>query len=1109
MPKRDDIRKILVIGSGPIVIGQACEFDYAGTQALKVLKKEGYQVVLVNSNPATIMTDPDLAYRTYIEPLTKEFLTQVIEKERPDAVLPILGGQTALNLTLELIQAGVLDKFSVEVLGASAKAIHLAEDRQAFKQCMAEIGASVPRSMVVNSLEQGISAQQELGFPLILRPSFTLGGSGGGIVYRQEDFDAALTWALKQSPTHECLIEESVLGWKEFELEVMRDSADCCVIVCSIENIDPMGVHTGDSITVAPQMTLSDKEYQAMRDEAFRVIRRIGVACGGANVQFAVDPRSGRRIVVEMNPRVSRSSALASKATGFPIAKIAALLAIGYTLDEIPNDMTGYTKAAFEPSLDYVVVKIPRFAFEKFKGVEDRLGTQMKSVGEVMAIGRTLIEAMQKAMRGLEVDADGVKSLGLQTNDADTIESLSRRPHSKRLFVIGDALRAGFSEERISECSGIDLFFIRKFAQIIQTEQTLVQTVKQIGAMIAVAHRRLPLKTSECAVFLEEERLFALKAMGFSDKRIAFLLNQALSERRESVQESTIRALRHEYQMSPGFRLIDTCAAEFAAQTPYFYSAYEKSNESVPSKRKKVIILGSGPNRIGQGIEFDYCCVHAAFALKESGIESIMVNCNPETVSTDYDTSDRLYFEPLTLEDVIEICKHEQPMGVIVQYGGQTPLKLAQGLHDAGIPILGTSTDAIDCAEDRERFRLFLKSHLLRQPASGTATSEEEALLVAKELGYPLIMRPSYVLGGRAMEVVYSDRDLKQYIQEAVVVSQERPVLVERFLTHATEVDVDAVCDGTRVWIGGMLEHIEEAGVHSGDAAMAIPPFSLSAKLKEEIAAATTQLALGLGVKGLINVQFAIQDEVLYVLEVNPRASRTVPFLSKVHGVPLAKLGTLAMLGQPLESMDHFDPHVDLSALPMTAVKASVFPFAKFPGSDTILGPEMRSTGEVMGIDPQFHLAVFKALLASGVRLPQSGLCFLSVRDADKQALVPMAQELIHLGFSLIATQGTRQVLLDAGLTSVLHVNKVGQGSVDVVKLIENKSIHLVINTTVGKQSILDSFTIRECALKNAVAYFTILSTAREAIRALAAYMSQPMDVKSIQQYHQGLFSHE
>jgi carbamoyl-phosphate synthase large subunit len=1104
MPKRTDIKKILVIGSGPIVIGQACEFDYAGTQALKALKAEGYEVILANSNPATIMTDPEFSTRTYIEPLTVELLERIIEKEAPHALLPILGGQTALNLTLDLHKAGVLAKHNVEILGASPEAIHLAEDRELFKKCMQEIGAEMPRSVVVRSMEEGRTALAQLGLPLILRPSFTLGGTGGGIVRREDEFEAALQWALSQSPNSECLLEESVLGWKEYELEVMRDSLDRCVIICSIENLDPMGVHTGDSITVAPQMTLSDREYQAMREEAFRVMRRIGVACGGSNVQFAVDPKTGRRTVIEMNPRVSRSSALASKATGFPIAKIAALLSVGYTLDEITNDITRKTKAAFEPSIDYVVVKIPRFAFEKFPGSSDVLGTQMKSVGEVMAIGRTFNEAMQKALRSLEIDKDGFGpeldvgrlwetqkgKLGPKDRSRDVMETIHHKltvPGPRRIFALADALRFGMSAPEIAFRSGIDPWFVTKIAQIIDEERSILD-------------RGLTAKPTE--------KLVRLKRMGFSDSRIARLL----TAHGQPTKEHEIRKLRVEAGVLSKYRQVDTCAAEFQAETPYLYGAYEEGDEALPTDKKKIVILGGGPNRIGQGIEFDYCCVHGSFALKAAGYETVMINCNPETVSTDYDTSDRLYFEPVTLEDVLEICRREncaplgQPgklVGVIVQYGGQTPLKLAEGLVEAGVPILGTTYDAIDRAEDRKLFSEFLRECGLSQPESGVATSVEQAVEIGKRIGFPVITRPSYVLGGRAMEVVYDEADLRRYMVTAVTVSNERPVLVERFLQQATEVDVDAICDGKEVVIGGILEHIEEAGVHSGDAAMSLPPHALPKDTLEEIIAQTKKMALKLPVRGLLNVQFAVQAGKVYVLEVNPRASRTVPFVSKATNVALAKLGVLVMAGKTLAELRAAGHAVDPPKLDFSTIKASVFPFNKFPGTDTLLGPEMRSTGEVMGIDSQFHRALLKAFLGAGMRLPKRGTCFLSVRDADKQAVIPIARRLASLGFKLIATDGTLKGLAEAGLKCE-RINKVAQGSPHIVELIEKRGVDLVINTTIGKQSIIDSFSIRERALRFGVPYFTVLATAREAAESLSVHVTDSLSVKCLQEYHHG-----
>lgn len=1090
MPKRTDLRRVLVIGSGPIVIGQACEFDYAGTQALKALKAEGLEVILANSNPATIMTDPEFSTRTYIEPLNVEHLERIIAKEKPDALLPILGGQTALNLTMEMHRLGILAKHNVEILGASPESIHLAEDRDAFKKCMADIGAEVPRSFVVHSLEEGRAALHQLGLPLILRPSFTMGGSGGGIVHREDEFEAALVWALRQSPTKECLLEESVLGWKEFELEVMRDVMDRCVVVCSIENLDPMGVHTGDSITCAPQMTLTDREYQAMRDEAFRVMRRIGVACGGSNVQFAVDAKTGRRVVVEMNPRVSRSSALASKATGFPIAKIAAMLAIGYTLDEITNDITKKTKAAFEPSLDYIVVKIPRFAFEKFPGAKEELGTQMKSVGESMAIGRTFNEALHKAVRSLETDKDGiyhdaeVEALWLQHRGQIPNKQLSRtltqRVHEavrksgpRRLYALADALRMGMPVAQVAHVSMVDPWFLNKLEEIVNLERELLQNGVDFSNPAAV--RRF-------------------KSAGFSDRRLSTLL----SARGKAVSEAQFREQRVQAKVVPGYRQVDTCAAEFAATTPYLYGSYDEGDEAPPTNRKKVVILGGGPNRIGQGIEFDYCCVHGSFALREEGFETIMVNCNPETVSTDYDTSDRLYFEPVTLEDVLELCRREKPIGVIVQYGGQTPLKLVEALAANGVPIFGTSAEAIDRAEDREKFRAFLSEVGLRQPESDVARSIAQGLAITKRIGYPVITRPSYVLGGRAMEVVYDDADLERYMTQAVQVSNDRPVLVDRFLVDATEVDVDAICDGKEVVIGGVLEHIEEAGVHSGDALMSLPPFSLSKEIIDEICEQTKRMALALPVRGLINVQFAVQKGQVFVLEVNPRASRTVPIVSKATGVAIAKVAAKVMSGMSLADIRKKGDYVDARELEYSTVKASVFPFNKFPGTDSILGPEMRSTGEVMGIDDRFHKALLKALLGAGLRLPRRGTVFLSVKDSDKEALIPIARRLHSIGFKLVATEGSAKALKAAGVM-VERVNKVTEGSPHIVDLIENGGVDLVINTTIGKRSILDSFSIRDRALRYGLPYFTVLAAAREAAEALAVHVTHSLDVAPLQ----------
>jgi carbamoyl-phosphate synthase large subunit len=1062
MPRRDDLECILLIGSGPIVIGQACEFDYSGTQAVKALKQEGYRVCLVNSNPATIMTDPELADRTYVEPLTVPVLEKIIERERPDAVLPTVGGQTALNLAVALARQGILARYECELIGASVEAIEKAEDREQFKAAMARIGQRVPRSAYVRSLEEARRALADIGLPAILRPSFTLGGAGGSICYNHEEFDALCEWGLQQSPRGEILLEESVLGWKEYELEVMRDGKDNVVIICSIENLDPMGVHTGDSITVAPAMTLTDKEYQQMRDAACAVIREIGVATGGSNIQFAVDPESGERVVVEMNPRVSRSSALASKATGFPIAKIAAKLAVGYTLDEIPNDITRETPASFEPTIDYVVVKVPRFAFEKFPGADSRLTTQMKSVGEAMSIGRTFKEAMGKALRSLEIGRWGFDRPG-----SEDLAELRRRlavPSPDRLFDLAEALRAGLALEEAHAITRIDPWFLVNLAEIVREEE---------------AARRGE---------LDGETLRRRKSLGMSDRRLAALAGKT---------EEEVRKARLSAGVRPVFKRVDTCAAEFEAKTPYLYSTYESSgdDEAEPTSRRKIVILGGGPNRIGQGIEFDYCCVHAALALRDEGFETIMVNCNPETVSTDYDTSDRLYFEPLTREDVLAICEREQPDGLIVQFGGQTPLRLAVGLEQAGIKLLGTPADAIDRAEDRERFGALLGKLGLAAPEWGAARSTAEAQEIAHRLGYPVVVRPSYVLGGRAMEVVYDDPSLERFVQVAAEVSPEYPILVDKFLSDAIEVDVDAVSDGREVIIGGVMEHIEEAGIHSGDSACALPPWSLDAQLIQAIKEQTRAMARELGVVGLMNVQFAVKGRQIYVLEVNPRASRTVPYVSKATGQPLAKLAARVMVGRTL---------TELGAREITteyvAVKEAVFPFVKFPGVDVILGPEMRSTGEVMGIAPDFPSAFAKAELAAGTRLPTRGCAFISVRDADKPGAVEVARMLAKTGFTLMATTGTAGAIEGAGLT-VRRVLKVIEGRPHCVDAIINGEVQMVINTTFGAQEIKDSFSIRRTALVRDIPYFTTLAAARAAALAIAALGRGAIEVKTLQEY--------
>ena len=1068
MPKRTDIKSILIIGAGPIVIGQACEFDYSGAQACKALREEGFRVILVNSNPATIMTDPSMADATYIEPITWQTVAKIIEKERPDALLPTMGGQTALNCALDLAHHGVLKEFGVELIGANEDAIDKAENRERFKAAMDAIGLANPYSDLAHSMEEAYAVLDKVGFPCIIRPSFTLGGSGGGIAYNREEFQEICERGLDMSPTNELLIDESLLGWKEYEMEVVRDHKDNCIIICAIENFDPMGVHTGDSITVAPAQTLTDKEYQIMRDASIAVLREIGVETGGSNVQFGINPKDGRMVVIEMNPRVSRSSALASKATGFPIAKVAAKLAVGYTLDELQNDITGgATPASFEPTLDYVVTKIPRFNFEKFPDASPVLTTQMKAVGEVMAIGRNFQESLQKALRSLEVDSYGFDpKLDPAQGDLrqQVLEALAM-PTPDRIWVLGDAFRAGMSMEEVFNITQIDRWFLVQIEDLIREEQQV---------------------TADGLDALTKERLYALKRKGFSDKRLAALLG---------VKEDAVRARRHELGIHPVYKRVDTCAAEFATTTAYMYSSYDEECEATPSTREKIMVIGGGPNRIGQGIEFDYCCVHAALAMRADGYETIMVNCNPETVSTDYDTSDRLFFEPVTLEDVLEIVRLEKPKGVIVQYGGQTPLKLARALQAAGVPIIGTSPDAIDEAEDRERFQQMVQKLNLLQPANRTARSVEDGVRHAEEIGYPLVVRPSYVLGGRAMEIVYNEAELRNYMRTAVSVSNESPVLLDRFLDDAIEVDVDAICDGKDVVIGGIMQHIEQAGVHSGDSACSLPPYSLSDKVQDVLREQARAMALELKVIGLMNVQFAVKGDDVYVLEVNPRASRTVPYVSKCIGTSLAKVAARCMAGQSLVEQkftrevrpEHF------------FVKEAVFPFVKFPKVDPILGPEMKSTGEVMGVGESFAEAFGKAALAAGEHYPTGGTAFISVRDADKPAAVEVAGKLAALGFKLLATHGTAAVIKQAGV-EVTSVNKVIEGRPHIVDMIKNEQVNLIINTTEGKQAIHDSFTIRRSALQHKVSYTTTIAAARAICEALK--LDDDIDVRPLQELH-------
>ena len=1053
MPKRIDIKSILIIGAGPIVIGQACEFDYSGAQACKALREEGYRVILVNSNPATIMTDPEMADVTYIEPITWQFVERIIEKERPDAILPTMGGQTALNCALDLHRNGVLDKYKCELIGASPEAIDKAEDRSKFKDAMTKIGLGSARSGVAHNLEESWAVQKTVGFPVIIRPSFTMGGTGGGIAYNEEEFEVICKRGLEASPTSELLIEESLIGWKEYEMEVVRDKADNCIIVCSIENLDPMGVHTGDSITVAPAQTLTDKEYQIMRNASLAVLREIGVDTGGSNVQFSVNPADGRMIVIEMNPRVSRSSALASKATGFPIAKIAAKLAVGFTLDELRNEITGgATPASFEPSIDYVVTKIPRFTFEKFPQADNRLTTQMKSVGEVMAIGRTFQESFQKALRGLEVGVDGLNE---KTKDREVLEKELGEPGPDRIWYVGDAFAQGFSLEEVQKLTHIDPWFLAQIKDIVDIELWLeTQKLEQIDAAT----------------------LRKLKQKGFADRRLAKLMQTS---------DEQVRKYRHSLNIRPVYKRVDTCAAEFATKTAYMYSTYEEECEAAPTDKKKIMVLGGGPNRIGQGIEFDYCCVHAAFAMRDDGYETIMVNCNPETVSTDYDTSDRLYFESLTLEDVLEIVELEKPVGVIVQYGGQTPLKLALDLEKNGVPIIGTSPDMIDAAEDRERFQKLLHELGLRQPPNRTARTEAEALTLAAEIGYPLVVRPSYVLGGRAMEIVHEQRDLERYMREAVKVSNDSPVLLDRFLNDAIEVDVDCLSDGERTFIGGVMEHIEQAGVHSGDSACSLPPYSLKTETIAELKRQTSLMAKGLNVVGLMNVQFAIQQkdgqDVVYVLEVNPRASRTVPYVSKVTGLQLAKIAARCMVGQTLDQQGIFN-EVTPSYY---SVKEAVFPFVKFPGVDTILGPEMKSTGEVMGVGKTFGEAFVKSQLGASIKLPKSGKVFLSIKNTDKPRAIKVAKDLLAMGFTLVATKGTAASINEAGLACDT-INKVAEGRPHVVDIIKNREIALVINTVEEKRNaIIDSRAIRTSSLLAGVTTYTTIAGAEAAVEGM------------------------
>ncbi len=1071
MPRRQDIESVLIIGAGPIVIGQACEFDYSGTQACKALQEEGFRVILINSNPATIMTDPNSADAVYIEPINWRAVEKIIAKERPDALLPTMGGQTALNCALDLVREGVLQKYDVQMIGATREAIDMAEDREQFRQAMTEIGLKTPKAFIAHSLEEAWQGQSQIGFPVIIRPSFTMGGSGGGIAYNREEFEDIIRRGLDLSPTTEVLIEASVLGWKEFEMEVVRDKNDNCIIICAIENLDPMGVHTGDSITVAPAQTLTDKEYQIMRNASLAVLRKIGVETGGSNVQFAINPENGEMIIIEMNPRVSRSSALASKATGFPIAKIAAKLAVGYTLDELQNDITGgATPASFEPSIDYVVTKIPRFTFEKFPQADNRLSTQMKSVGEVMAIGRNFQESFQKALRGLETGVHGLDEIVDQQQDPDELEDLYRTelrlPGARRIWYVADAFRSGYSLEQIFEHTAIDPWFLVQIEELVQIENNL---------------------NSRNPNDLSADEIRALKRKGFSDRLLATLFK---------TDDTSFATQRRALNIRPVYKRVDTCAAEFASSTAYLYSSYDEECEAQPSDREKIVVLGGGPNRIGQGIEFDYCCVHAALAMREDGYETIMINCNPETVSTDYDTSDRLYFEPLTYEDVLEIIDLEKPAGVIVQFGGQTPLNLARALEAAGVPIIGTTPDSIDLAEDRERFQKMIQDLGLLQPPNRIAFDVESAAQLAEKVGFPLVVRPSYVLGGRAMEIVYDQEDLARYMKEAVKISRDSPVLLDRFLDEAVEVDVDAICDGENILIGGLMEHIEQAGVHSGDSACSLPPYTLSDEIQQRLCEQVGAMAKALNVVGLMNTQFAIKGDEVYILEVNPRASRTVPFVSKATGIPLAKVAARCMVGQSLEQQGK-----TVQVVPdFVSVKESVFPFTKVQGVDPILGPEKKSTGEVMGIGRSFAEAFAKAMIASGGKVPTPGTAFLSVRETDKKAIVELAQELHQKGFNLVATGGTAKVIRAAGI-ACQHVNKVKEGRPHIVDMIKNDEIVLIVNTTEGRSAIADSYTIRREALMHSVCYTTTMAGGRATSTAMSHRDIQ--EVYCLQSLHQ------